>query len=647
MTSDPALRFWRHYAEREGALAEDEGARTVMVLPPRLRQRFGLQETIEVTSDPSLAREAGALLLIAGHPLLDEAASRVLEEGDGGHLWLDWPSAPPPSAGQLLGTARESIGVDHGRIDLGGVPAARYAPLLRVGIRVTYSLHDRFHEQEEIWVDAISGLPVPDELAKRVAGLPRLQGKPSHAAPPLDLDRGLAAAHRLLEARTAARMEALARQVDRFRADEEALAESYYQAALESIEERRGAAPPDRRSLLQSQAEATRAEWARRREEIREKFDPQRELRPVRLHVVWVPSMAVPVVVRRGPREFPFSLSWWLPTAAFAVPACPQCGSGSQLVASKDQLLCRSCVPAPSPAPLPVARSAAAPARPTSPAAPPAALPPGAGRSAEAGPAQPAPGFPPSTPEAVRRAARGLEASWRRVYRLGDNLGISFWQAVLNGDSWPRKRADPDSPLRVAYRLFGSEGPFRAAGLPPGALPIRVSSGTQEPEPGILHCTDGFIRAAEGDFPFSLHWRIEAGKPAVQEVLPILGAIDGRLTSPLLTRHLRGGPTPDPGSARGELDPVAAALWRFLLPRAGLALVLRCLAAWGRVQRVAVPEAEPLTLAAALAAEVGRCAGVGLSRARAAEEFGADTGQVAVAARALHSQLQLNERCWW
>jgi hypothetical protein len=618
----------------------------VMVLPSRVQRSFGLDETIEVTSDPSLARESGALLLIAGHPLLDSAASQVLEEGDAGHLWLEWPSAPQPPGEVLLRAARESVGVDHGRIDLGGVPAPRYAPLLRVGARITYSLHDRFHEQEEIWVDAASGLPAPEVLAEQVARLPRLEGRPVHPAVPLDLGRAVARAHRLLEVRAAGRLRALSGEVARFRGDEERLAESYYQAALESILERRGAVPPDRYALLDAQAEATRAEWARRREEIREKFEPQLALRPVRLHVVWVPSLEVPVVVRRGPRSFPFTLCWWLPTARFAVPACPACGSGVQLVAARERLLCRACLPEPSPeasrpSPPAAARAPAqgGPSRARDPR-PVALTPPG---STGAVPPQPSLAVPPRTLE----AARQLERTRLRVIRVGEKLGVSFWQAVFSGDSWPRKRADPDSPLRVAYRLYGAAGPLWALGLPAGAAPLQISSGIYEPEPGILHCTDGYLRSTAGDFPYTLHWRLEAGKPAVQEVLPGLGAIDGRLSPVLLAASLRLELPPDPDPARTEPDPVADAIWRTLLPRAGLGLVLRCLAAWGRVRLVSPPGPAALTLAAALAAEVGRRAGVGLSRARMAEEFGADPSEVASAARLLQSHLQLGDGRWW
>ncbi|MHB1501032.1 MAG: hypothetical protein ACYCYK_07680 [Candidatus Dormibacteria bacterium] len=655
MSDDPALRFWRHYAEREGALTEEDGGRTLMVLPRSMQQRFGLSETVAITADPALAREEGALLLIAGHPLLDAAAGQVLEEGDGGHLWLAWPSAPLPTAASLLGQARDGVGVDHGRIDQAGVPVPTYAPVLRVGVRATYSLHDRFHEQEEVWVDALSGLPMAPALGQQVAGLPALEGRPVHPALDPDLTRAVAGAHRRLEERTATRMAALARQVARFRDDEQALAEEYYKTALESIDQRRQGSSSDRQRLLEAQADATRQEWARRRQEIQQKFEPQMELSPVRLHLVWVPAMSVPAVVHRGQRAFPLTLIWWLPTGGFAPVGCPSCGSPAQLVAGRDRLVCRGCQPRPESVPVP----------------PPSRLPPRGGKQPPAPTA--APPAPPPAPvlrrssqerggldpealslewldeafEVVRQQAMASAARRRRVIRIGDNLGFSFWQAVVDHDPWPRKRADPDSPLRVAYRLFGAEGPLRALGIPPGVTPDQSSSSTFDPGPGLLHCTDGLILTRAGEFPFSLHWRIVAGKPVVEEVLPVLGAVDARIpmnsVSPVAVRGLFGA-APSP---HGELDPVAALLWTSELPRSGLPLVLRCLAAWGRAQRSPLPDAPPEHMAAALTAIVGRRAGLNLTRERAAAAYSVDPRQVAALARLLQPLLGLSVKQWW
>ncbi len=43
-----------------------------------------LPEEVAVTSDPDVAREDGAVLLISGHPALEGAAAGALEAGDVG-----------------------------------------------------------------------------------------------------------------------------------------------------------------------------------------------------------------------------------------------------------------------------------------------------------------------------------------------------------------------------------------------------------------------------------------------------------------------------------------------------------------------------------------------------------------------------------
>ena len=54
-------------------------------------------------------------------------------------------------------------------------------------------------------------------------------------------------------------------------------------------------APPDRARLLDAQAEATRAERARRRREIEDEYRPRHDIRPFRLHLVHLPAFVLPV----------------------------------------------------------------------------------------------------------------------------------------------------------------------------------------------------------------------------------------------------------------------------------------------------------------------------------------------------------------
>jgi len=237
----------------------------------------------------------------------------------------------------------------------------------------------------------------------------------------------------------------------------------------------------------------------------------------------------------------------------------------------------------------------------------------------------------------------------QRVIRVGNKLAGDFWQAMVDQDPWPRKRADPYSPLRVLYQLYGADGPLRGVGIPIGALPSKSSFFTQEPIPGFLYCSTGTVFAGGRGYPYALRWRLRAGKAVVEEVLPFPASPDGRfwlrwnLPSSPSNALYEGAPAP-----RIELDPVAANLWRVEMAESGLPLVVRCLAGWWRVARAPeIAGQPPSVVAAAVAALLGRRAGFNRSQKTAAAEYGADPTEVSRIARQLGRLLQLsNARCW-
>jgi len=360
VSHDPGLRFWLSYAETEGALVEDAGDQALAVLPQSLQEEADLPEDVVVTSDPDVAREDGAILLISGHPALERAAEAVLEAGDVGHSYLSWPTSERPPMSVLQARARERFQVEHGRIDAAGEPRRAYLPLLRAGAMITYaaSLALRFQEQEEAWVDATTGLVVPDRVLQALDGHLRLpEPDAPHRALQIDMGLALAGAHAQLEERAAARRGSLVLQARRALESELERADAYYHGALESIERRRASAAPDRRRLLDGQAEATRAEHARRRREIEEELQARHEIRPFRLQLVHVPALVLPVEIRRGARTFPFAFVWLAAAGAFTDARCPHCAAAAELTAGRERLGCRSCLrrppaqPAPRPSP--------------------------------------------------------------------------------------------------------------------------------------------------------------------------------------------------------------------------------------------------------------------------------------------------------
>jgi hypothetical protein len=346
LTDEPALSFWLDYAEGQGALVEEHGDHALVLLPDSLQRESELPEEATVTATPDAAREDEAILLIAGHPAIERAAASVLAEGDSGCAYLPWPGSRAPTRSNLEARARELAPIEQGRIDAAGEPIAIYLPLMRAGAMISYSasLTLRFQEQEEAWVDARTGTVPGDRLLALVRdrpGLPRPEVP--HRKLEADLSTAIPAVHEQLELRAAARQASLAVQARRPLDAELGRADAYYDAALESIARRRAGAPADRVRMLDGQAEATRAEHTRRRREIEDEYEPRHELRPFRLHLVYVPGYALETDVRRGSRSYRCELAWVPAAGQFAAIRCPTCGATAPLIATRERLGCRAC----------------------------------------------------------------------------------------------------------------------------------------------------------------------------------------------------------------------------------------------------------------------------------------------------------------
>ncbi len=346
MTATPELAFWLRHAERVGAAVEPGPDTALVLLPAAMCEEYGLPEEVTVTGDPEAAAEDGAVLLATGHPAVDRAVSAVLDEGDVARHCITWPDARLPDPAWFLARARDGVPVDHGRIDPGGPAEAVYLPVLRIGALVTHTLDDRFQEREEVCVDGHLGRQLPDDLGRRLERLPRDPSpSPSRTVLTLDLARALARAQERIDARAAARGVELATQARTAREQALAEARTYYDAALASYEERIAAAADDRRRTLEAQAVATRAERERRIDDIVSMYTPRHAWRPYRLHLVLAPAARLCVRVRRGERGWPLTLTWLLTEDGFAPVPCPGCGGLAPLVAGRERLGCRSCMP--------------------------------------------------------------------------------------------------------------------------------------------------------------------------------------------------------------------------------------------------------------------------------------------------------------
>jgi hypothetical protein len=599
------IDFFVSYAQTEGALAERVPEGAVLVLPEEIRMALNLPEEIGLTEDPETAREDGYLLITAGHPLLMSAAGRVLARGDVGCSSLPRPAGLPPTPRALEGKAREQIHSDHGRIDVTSTPKATDIEVLRVGALMTYSvsIDERVQEREEVWVLADSGRSVPVELCERLRTAALEPGGGAGTKAPAG--ETVARAHDLLCAGARRRVDGLSRQTSvRLRGQLDAV-DDYYGRVLSSIDERMRRAGSDRVAMLQEQAEATRSEWARRRSEVADDLTPTFQIQPFRLHLVAVPSYTVEAVVRRGVRAHPIPLTYLPILSSFLQPHCPSCGSESTLVAGKDRLGCRTCMPS---APSRVGTASMdqfEDGKPSEPESEPSddqlkQLRPASGSMTKPTPSGPRPpgGAPRSTSQSWSAPAKSTRSPKRSSGRVtpkgtagratmeqaGARIAMSFWSSVHSGELRSRD-AVPNSPMRTLLRLYGVLGPAHVVGVEDtermtgiATLPMSVGSDGTCAIEGDLKCS------GEADSPFALCWRpgsrsslIEVEGFPLEQLAPVFARHDeyGKIYRHRYRQFLV--PPPEPII---ELDPTAEVLLNRAAQLAGLSYAIRCLAAW-------------------------------------------------------------------
>jgi hypothetical protein len=663
LTDEPALSFWLRYAEREGALVEDQGDHTLVLLPDALRQDAGLPEEATVTASPDVAREDGATLLIAGHPEVERATAAVLADGDTGDGYLPWPASRPPTRSTLEARARELVSVEHGRIDAAGEPVAAYLPLLRVGAMVSYaaSLALRFHEQEEVWVDARTGTTVSERLMSTVRGRALLP-VPDGARRRLEADLAAAipAAHRQLEEGALRRESSLASQARRALDTELARANAYYASALESIARRRANAAPDRVRLLDAQAEATRAERDRRCREIEDEHRPSHEVRPFRLRLEHLPAFVLPAEVRRGTRRFGFELTWVPAAGEFARVRCPACDEFESLVVTRERLGCQACTAPSGSAPRAGAAALSESSRSSmltsSTSGEPGTIDESLGRQrhADVAPERRVPVEPRARPK--RSQLTGSPSAHARLpsrlsspgqaKRTGNKLAFAFWDCVANGGRWPRQKTARDSPLRALYRLYGRAGPLYAIGVPPSGYVEEMAASTYPSQPGAPELTVGNVKASGQVYPYAMFWWIGAGKPVLGEIMPAphplaLPPVDGETAE--IGQQLRER-APAPTVA---LDPVASLLWRTGLRQHGMPFAIRCLAVWWRLPDRCDPGPTDEAVAALVAGAVARAAGITRTQSETAARSEAGRRLMTLTEQALGAGLRIDPGRGW
>ena len=655
---DPALAFWLRHVAAEGGLWEPAGDTTYVVLPPVLRDAYRLQEELQVTADPDVGREDGATLLALGHPVLSEAAERVLASGDAGRRVLARPASVRPGTDVLAAGVRDAFPVDHGRIDLAGEPTFVWHPMVRVGALVSYELsaEDQFQEQAERWVDGPARCLLPPALAERLSRAAvdghDAPGPPTGAAPDGGLLAAVAEAHRLIDADAGARREVLSAQVRDAHEAERARAAAYYADAIAGIERRLATAPGDRKPVLEQRLRSTREEEARRLAEIAEKYERRHSIRPYRLHVIEVPALRVPADVRRGDRRYPMTFDWLLPAGAFSPVRCPSCGGDAPLVAGKQKLGCERCLPrTPGPSvPSPAARTApaakAAKAAPAAKARPPAPPP----ATAKAPPTARSP-RPASVPPAARRQPPPVPPHVRKERRAAPGkLAERLWNAVAAGPAGDAGAVlAPGSPAAALHGVLGAPGLTRVLGLPPGEEPAQFSA---QPAGGTGH-GDLIAGLLLGDGGTQCHYYLCCQDALVAEVLPYPVTAGGEFLHAYWWERRfagTGGRSPGRIPARSGLDPVGKALLSAGPGWNGLPVTARALAAWARI-RAGHPRLRAAHQAPVLAAAVDRLvayrAGGRATFADAAAVYTVDEKAIRLADRTVRALLALGPGQPW
>ncbi len=622
--TDPALGFWLRQVAAAGGIWEPDGDAAYVVLPPPLRDAYRLPEELRVTADPDVAREDGATLLAAGHPVLAEAAERVLASGDAGHLVLARPASAPPGRDVLLAGVRDAFPIDHGRIDLSGEPAVVLHAVIRVGALVTYELsaEDRFQEEAQHWVDVPSRRELPADLAGRLGRAEvdehARSGRPEGLLPAID------AAHRLMDVGATARRQTLTAEVSGAYQAECGRAAAYYADAITGIERRLATAPADRRAVLEQRLRSTREEQARRLAEIAEKYEARHVIRPYRLHVMLVPALRVPADVMRGDRRYPMCFDWLLPAGTYAPVRCPSCDREAPLVAGKLKLGCEACLPS---------KSATA-AVPTGPAVPAAARPTVA--------AKPASAADKPVPQAKRRPVVPPKVR-REQQKATATLAERLWCAVAADDRRAIRRIlHPGSPAAAIDRALGPAGLCRVLGMPAGEEPTRFLA---EANGDVV--TGALLSTAGTECPYHIYCR--DGQAA--EVLPFPTCDDGAFWGFYWWGQRSGGRWAVGRIVPAEgLDPVEGQLAVTGSAWNGLPVAARALAAWARIaghheRLLSAHTARPL--AAAVNRLVACRAGGQATFAEAAGQFRVPEQDLRRADRAVRTPLALGPGQPW
>lgn len=289
-------------------LVEPAGYRTIAVLLDGAAQPyFGGREYLTLAFSPETAREhPDAELVTYGSPLLDTVAEVAGDRGDLAHFYLN---ALHPSTGRTLEKVRA-----HARLSGHLLEAGKEQILLFHHALFRFKVSLVGEEREEFFRDVAVDLHTGWATFRLGESLLQLYGAgEATACPELKLQFGLEQALHTAVERLQNDIAPLARgHEERLRAaclSEQKQTKEHYQAMVARLEagKSRKGADPDR---IDAKVRATRADEARRLQDLECRFQLSQEVTLSQLALVSYPKATVPLRLQRG-KEVAMGAAIW------------------------------------------------------------------------------------------------------------------------------------------------------------------------------------------------------------------------------------------------------------------------------------------------------------------------------------------------
>lgn len=330
-----ATTFLEGVYRHHGGLVDRNGEVLTLLAPPS----SGLAESADVWTGAPEACPPEAELLHPGHPVLEAAMQRALQEGQVGLRHL--VTGPTRRSG-LDELARRTFGFRNARLQVReGHPAT--IPWVTFHFHVTFLWDEKREDLVSVAVDLQNGTRPPLERLARAwldpGGLP--------GADRTGLERGLAMARRHLEQQLAPRLKSLQEQVTRHAGTEEERLSSYYGRLVQDLDKRLRSAAPSRVAGLQAKRSQAEAEWTARRAENLEKYRLRVRARLSCLEMIDLPRILLPATLTAGKAQRELVLSYSLLTHDFDPLACESCLGATRVVwlCDSGHLVCPTCYP--------------------------------------------------------------------------------------------------------------------------------------------------------------------------------------------------------------------------------------------------------------------------------------------------------------